>query len=374
MTPKDPSLEPDPDAPGASGTEDGPEAPAGRSGRRPPGPGDQPISNLPPPASALEGDEPALADPGDDPRSAEVDPVSDPTSGGAAEVELEPGADAEASDGLAITGAEDDGPRSEGAAIEVEVEGPVDPEVEVEPDPPAAPGPPTTLRLGGPVAEGGPPEAGLEGYVEEPDVAAEAADPEAVDVPPAGPAVGSGGPSSHRVRRLIAVAAVVAVAAFTVLKVQEADDLSAERDDRAAVEDVARAFGAAYLTYDFQHVDRSARALHHLATPAFAEAYAAQSAPSIQELFASRQTVTTAETQEVFVGAVRRASARALVVVDVTARSATDGDQQLDDVSFVLDLARTNGGWKVAKVARSPQATLATIPPAPATTTTTAAP
>ena len=167
----------------------------------------------------------------------------------------------------------------------------------------------------------------------------------------------------RRRRRLVAAALVLAAVStvFSVMKTREANDLATERDDRRAIEAVAGRFGSAYLSYDFAHVEASGRAVTQLATEAFGRSYAAERAPGIQQLFTSGQTTTKASTTEVFVGSVTPRTARALVVVDVTATSPTDGEQHLEDVSFVLDLTRTRAGWRVAKVARAPSPTVGEV-------------
>jgi hypothetical protein len=178
------------------------------------------------------------------------------------------------------------------------------------------------------------------------------------------------GDRPHRPRLLIAAVAVAVVASLVALaQAQDARDLRDQRDDQRTVTDVAERFGAAYLSFDYAHPDRSGKAVTALATEELAESYAARSAPEIQQLFSSAQTTTKATTTAVYLGAVAGSRARALVVVDVTATSPTDGEQQLDDVSFVLDLQRTSAGWRVSKVARAPQPQLSTT-----TTSTTAAP
>lgn len=341
MTPKDPTIEPDPE-PVAPGGDDEAARDVGRSGRRPPGPGALPISNLPPPTwttrtdddvdvSEVLDDEPA--DPAVDGSSGE--PITDLVDGPPPELELEE--PIEADDLVAADLADDvaDQDPSEGLA-----EGDLYDRSAVHEEPALV-------------------DVGVDMDL---DRVAERDDPG--EPTGEGPTPVAAGAHGHPRRRVALVLLAVAALVYGVLKVQQANDLAGDRDDRNAVQEVSRAFGAAYLTYDYEHVERSARAVHHLSTEAFAEAYAAQSAPGIEQLFSSRQTITRAQTQEVFVGAVRRASARALVVVDVTATSPTDGEQRLDDVSFVLDLARTGDGWRVAKVARSPQATLA-APAAP---------
>jgi hypothetical protein len=167
-------------------------------------------------------------------------------------------------------------------------------------------------------------------------------------------------PHTHR-SRLTVLAVVVAVVAsvLALTKAQQVGDLTTQRDDRAAIVQVSGRFGAAYLSFDFEHAEVSGKAVRALATPRFAASYTAQSAPGIQQLFTSRQTTTKATTTAVFVGPVTSDKARALVVVDVTATSPADGQQRLDDVSFLLDLDHTKAGWRVDKVARAPQPALA---------------
>jgi hypothetical protein len=179
---------------------------------------------------------------------------------------------------------------------------------------------------------------------------------------------------------LLVLLALVALAAgaAALSKAGEADDLRDERADRREVARVAAAFGAAYLTYDFDDVEASSAAVTDLATEAFAESFAETSAPGIEELFATLQTSTVATTDEVFVGDVGDGRARALVVVDVAA-SSTASEQQLSDLSFVLDLVELDGVWRVDAVAPAPQADIGdpgaeggsaptTTAPAPSTT------
>lgn len=229
----------------------------------------------------------------------------------------------------------------------------------------AGPGP------GGPAGPGPDVPAGSEPEANEPvDAGPEAFEPELGDpsggVPEVsdpdvfGPVADAPGRRRRRSGRLTVLAVVVALlaGALAVTKTQQVSDLTTQRDDRRAIERVAAEFGVAYLSYDFEHAEESGRAVQALATMDFARSYAATSAPGIQELFSSRQTTTEARTKEVFVGSVHPRRARALVVVDVTASSPGDGEQRLDDVSFVLDLTRTTGGWRVARVARAPQPVL----------------
>lgn len=315
--------------------------------RLPPGPGDRPITNLPPP-----DDEPG---PGDEPG-----PADETAEERRVEAEL-------GRLGSWLEPEEEDGPGADVGAIEATLptDGDQAPEVPDDPGPvatdgePAAPAPSASAVE----TEALPAVETPAATVSEAD-AAEAAEP---DRSPPGEPPAAPRPAEKRARRrrrvLAALLVVAAVStAFAVTKTREANDLRTERDDRRAIEVVAGRFASAYLSYDFAHVEESGRAVTALATREFSRSYAAERAPGIQELFTSRQTTTRATTTEVFVGSVGPRTARALVVVDVIATSPTEGEQRLEDVSFVLDLARTTVGWRVDAVDRAPQASVADGP------------
>jgi hypothetical protein len=239
--------------------------------------------------------------------------------------------------------------------VEPEPEPEAEAEAEVEPGPEPEPGPDRASALESDV------ERELASELE-PDVEPEPeADPADDVVDDARPVVVTAPRRSRWTRTrvtFVAVLVAVAASALALTKAQQVGNLTAQRDDRRDIEVVAERFGSAYLSFDFEHVEDSAGAVRALATRSFAASYTAQSAPGIQQLFSSRQTRTRATTTAVYLGEVHSRTARALVVVDVTATSPTDGDQRLDDVSFVLDLARTDDGWRVAKVDRAPQPSL----------------
>jgi hypothetical protein len=337
-----------PAAPEAEGTDAEPPA-----GRKPPGPGDKPISNLPPPPSA-DADEAPDPDPAAGEPGAETD---EPSGGAGAEAATaDPPADVPADGEAAADVAEADESADAGDAG-VDAAADVDPAMaDPEPADPEVAEDPTGAEAEADELED------TEGEAECPPTAKPAVSPATAS--PAAPAA-----RTHRTRLTIAAVVVAIVASVLALtKAQQVGDLSQQRDDRRAVEEVAGRFGAAYLSYDFAHADASGKVVTALATAEFGRSYSGQQAPGIQQLFSSNQTSTKATTTAVYVGPMTGGRARALVVVDVTATSPTDGTQALDDVSFVLDLARTKLGWRVAKVARAPQPTLAT------TTSTTAQP
>jgi hypothetical protein len=185
-------------------------------------------------------------------------------------------------------------------------------------------------------------------------------------------------------RAVLAALGVVALVAALTLALQQrsrADDLDRDAADRHAVATAAARFGEVYLSYDFASSDGSGGAVLDLVTPKFAAEFKANRAPGIEELFTNLGTSTTATTDEVFVGDVSGDHARALVVVDVVAKSDASGTQTLTGLSFVVELSRTDDGWLVDEVLPPPQPDLAgdgadgsttTAPGAPTTTATTA--
>ena len=173
----------------------------------------------------------------------------------------------------------------------------------------------------------------------------------------------------------LAVVVAVLAGALALGRGGDVDDLTSAADARKEVARVAAAFGEAYLSYDFDDVDGGGKVVTALTTAEFAKAFEDTRAPGIEELFSNLKTSTKASTQEVFVGEVNDATARALVVVDVEASSTSSGDQLLSNLSFVLDLVHVDGEWKVDKVAPAPQPDIADVGgTAPTTTTTTTAP
>ena len=207
-----------------------------------------------------------------------------------------------------------------------------------------------------------------------------------VEAPEPAPAVREPARGIRLARALsgLALVALVALVVFTLSQRQRAEDLAADRDDRAEVATVAATFGEVYLTYDFADPDSNGAGIVELATPDFAEDFSSTRAPGIEELFANLETTTRASTTEVFVGDVSGDTARAFVVVDVEATSAASGTQELTNLTFVLDLLRIDGTWLVDAVNPAPQPDLAgdgaedpaatTSTTAPAATTPTTAP
>lgn len=174
----------------------------------------------------------------------------------------------------------------------------------------------------------------------------------------------------------IGVLLVAGAIAVAVLQSQRAADFEDDLDARDAVSAAAATFGEVYLSYDFDDPDRSGSRVLELVSPTFAEDFESTRAPGIEELFSNLGTTTVAETQAVYVGPVTDDAASALVVVDVQANSDASGEQQLSNLTFLLELVRVDGRWLVNNVLPAPQPDITGdgVEPATPTTTTTAAP
>lgn len=169
----------------------------------------------------------------------------------------------------------------------------------------------------------------------------------------------------------IGVLLVAGAIAVAVLQTGRVRDLEHDLDARDDVSAAAATFGEVYLSYDFDDPERSGARVLDLVSPAFAEDFESTRAPGIEELFSNLGTTTSAETQDVFVGAVTDEAASALVVVDVVANSDASGTQELTNLTFLLELVHVDGRWLIDNVLPAPQPDITGDNVEASTTTTT---
>ena len=127
----------------------------------------------------------------------------------------------------------------------------------------------------------------------------------------------------------------------------------ADGADLQLARDVASRFGAAYLSFDAGSLEDAESELLALTTDRFGQEFADARLPSVEELFAGSETTTRSEVTDVFMTTVEQGRVRALVFVDVFA-STPEGEQELRNLSFLLDLRREGAGWKVDDVGPVP--------------------
>ena len=144
----------------------------------------------------------------------------------------------------------------------------------------------------------------------------------------------------------------------------------ADGADLVEARDVATRFGAAYLSFDAVSIEQAESDLRALTTDRFGQEFADARLPSVEELFAGSETTTRSDVSDVFTTAVDQDRVRALVLVDVLASTPT-GDQELRNLSFVLDLRREAGRWRVDDVGPVPIPEVVGGPDAEATSSTT---
>lgn len=128
---------------------------------------------------------------------------------------------------------------------------------------------------------------------------------------------------------------------------------SSNPDPLAEPREVARQFGAAYLSFDSGSVADLGDHLLELGTEDFVREYESARLPGVEELFSGNDVSTRAEVTDVLTTGIDDDRVRALVFVDVDARG-PEGEQRLRNLSFVLELEAVDGSWLVDAVSPLP--------------------
>ncbi|MDP1821100.1 MAG: hypothetical protein Q8K58_14570 [Acidimicrobiales bacterium] len=176
-------------------------------------------------------------------------------------------------------------------------------------------------------------------------------------------------------RRWLPWVLVVVAVAMTVAAVVWGLSRSADAgNDAEAARDVAERFGVAYLSFDSDSVNAAGDKLLAVSTERFAAEFADSRLPGVESLFSGTDTRTRAEVTDTFLSSVDGDRVRALVVVDIAASTA-EGDQRLENLSFVLEMIDGEDGWRVDAVTPAPFPEVVGGPeptdPQPGSTTTT---
>lgn len=150
------------------------------------------------------------------------------------------------------------------------------------------------------------------------------------------------------------VAAAIAIAVSMAVRARaDADDAKGELARIAEARNAASEFGGRYLSFDADTIARSSDELRALSTESFAKEFETTRAPGLDAVFAEPGTTTYASVTDVFLSELDRDRIRALVVVDVAATSGGQA-QRLADLTFVLELVRSEGRWLVDAVGPAP--------------------
>ncbi|GAA0924270.1 hypothetical protein [Nonomuraea longicatena] len=155
---------------------------------------------------------------------------------------------------------------------------------------------------------------------------------------------------------LIAAAAVALAGAAAVsqwLAAGRAEDalagLESERTARLEVSAAAHAFGQALLSYDYENLPAGRTRITALATADFVGAYDEAFGGRMEQVIAKLKARSQAGVRDVYVAAVERAEARAVVVVDqqvTTAETITS----VKDSHLKIALVKEKDTWKVREV------------------------
>lgn len=173
------------------------------------------------------------------------------------------------------------------------------------------------------------------------------------------------------------IALLVVLAAAAAAGVWGLTQGSSDADPLEEPREVARQFGAAYLSFDSGSVADLGERLLELGTEDFVREYESARLPGVEDLFSEGDVSTRAEVNDVFTTGIDDDRVRALVFVDVAARG-PEGEQRLQNLSFVLELEAVDGKWLVDAVAPLPVPEVVgdgvptTTTTAPGATTTTA--
>lgn len=179
------------------------------------------------------------------------------------------------------------------------------------------------------------------------DVVEEDVEPAAGSAPAASTKAMAAGGSN---RRLVLLASVlfVATVALAALAAWLSSQLSAERDERREVEQVAGRLAAALYTYDYADPGASKGRVLRLATGSFEQEYE-DTYPGFEALFKETKSRSTAVVEDIFVGEIDGGTASCLVLV--TARVTGPAGARTETGYTRLSLVRTDDGWKVDGVA-----------------------
>jgi Mce-associated membrane protein len=148
-------------------------------------------------------------------------------------------------------------------------------------------------------------------------------------------------------RVVVPVAVVIVLATLAALQWQRANDLEDDADERREVATAASAFTSALLSYDAADLDAARARVTELSTPDFAAEYATAFDGGLRAVIDELEAVSTATVRDVFVGDVSGSSARAVVVVDASVRSAA-GVRDLTGSYVQVELQLVDGRWLVS--------------------------
>ncbi|WP_067452765.1 hypothetical protein [Actinomadura macra] len=148
---------------------------------------------------------------------------------------------------------------------------------------------------------------------------------------------------------VVIVVVVALLASLAIWQWRSASGLSAEQDDRDAVERVAAAYGDVAFNYNAANYRSQTAKAERLMAGDLLESFRSDTVSSLVSAFkADPQVGLTSTTNQVFVGSVNGRFATAVVMVDVGYKT-KDGSVSSPATLLRLALAKIDGSWKITR-------------------------
>jgi hypothetical protein len=169
------------------------------------------------------------------------------------------------------------------------------------------------------------------------DVEAVAVDDAPVDRPP-----------NRTLVRALAVLTMVSFIGAVVMAIfaaRLAGELHRERDERQSATRTASRFAQVFLTYDYEHLDRTKQAVLKLSTGKFRTEYE-QGVSALDQIFITTQSRASVVVKDVFTGEIDSGTVSIVVVADQAVDGITGAKRRLD-AWLQLDLVKARSRWLV---------------------------
>lgn len=151
--------------------------------------------------------------------------------------------------------------------------------------------------------------------------------------------------TAFRAAVALAVVFFIGTVVAAIFAAQQHRQLQRSKDARAGVEQVASRFASAVLTYDYRDLDKTKNAVLALSTGKFRTDYE-QNFGGLSALFTATKGQSTATVKDVFVSAIDKDTATAIVVLDERGQG-TSGQRLNVDWYLRLSLVKVKGKWRV---------------------------
>jgi hypothetical protein len=155
------------------------------------------------------------------------------------------------------------------------------------------------------------------------------------------------GPSRGLVRALavLAVVSLLGAVLMGIVAARLSSDLDKERSDRQTATRTASQFAEKFLTYDYEHLDRTKKAVLRLSTGKFRKEYE-QGVSALDQIFVTTKSRASVVVKDVFTGQIESGTVSVVVVAD-QAVEGISGTRRRLDAWLQLDLVKAGSRWLV---------------------------